>query len=236
VPILLGLILSGISIYWASPVYKHKPDLVTGNVDPLADLGIWICAHVPRLHQYNSPPDWIYNHMSLGPGMLAVALRLHWLCAYLFMLNGLVFVTGLILGGGWRSLLPRRNDPRDAWKMIRYYLGIFFAKVARRTWTHPRFKTKYNPLQRAAYFSVPVAGLLSVLTGWAIHKPAQLSWLAAIFGGYDRARIWHFWLMWFFVLFVVPHVILVLADGWDTLRSMITGWSTRAEKTEDFRS
>ncbi len=26
VPILLGLILSGISIYWASPIYRHKPD------------------------------------------------------------------------------------------------------------------------------------------------------------------------------------------------------------------
>jgi hypothetical protein len=26
VPILLGLILSGLSIYWASPVYQHKPD------------------------------------------------------------------------------------------------------------------------------------------------------------------------------------------------------------------
>ena len=35
VPILLGLILSGVSIYWGSPVYKHKPDPVTGNFDPL---------------------------------------------------------------------------------------------------------------------------------------------------------------------------------------------------------
>jgi hypothetical protein len=42
VPILLGLILSGLSIYWASPVYQHKPDPVTGNFDPLADVGIWI--------------------------------------------------------------------------------------------------------------------------------------------------------------------------------------------------
>ncbi|HEY2471421.1 MAG TPA: hypothetical protein VGI45_26765 [Terracidiphilus sp.] len=57
VPILLGLILSGISIYWASPVYKHKPDPVTGNFDPFADIGIWICAHVPGLHQYSNPPD-----------------------------------------------------------------------------------------------------------------------------------------------------------------------------------
>ena len=46
VPVLLGLILSGVSIYWASPVYQHKPDPVTGNFDPLADIGIWICAHV----------------------------------------------------------------------------------------------------------------------------------------------------------------------------------------------
>ena len=32
IPILLGLILSGVSIYWASPVYQHKPD-------PLSEFG-----------------------------------------------------------------------------------------------------------------------------------------------------------------------------------------------------
>jgi thiosulfate reductase cytochrome b subunit len=205
VPILLGLILSGISIYWASPIYQHKPDSNTGNVDVVSDIGVWICAHVPGLHHYSSPPDWIYNHMSLGPGMLALALRLHWFFAYLFMLNGTVYVAGLIRGGGWRSLLPRRTAI---------------------------FNTKYNALQRAAYFSVPIGGLLSVGTGWAIHKPMQFHWLAALFGGYDAARVWHFWLMWVYILFVVPHVILVFADGWDTLRSMIVGWSTRVERSE----
>jgi thiosulfate reductase cytochrome b subunit len=225
VPILLGLILSGIAIYWASPVYRHKPDPQTGNFDYLADVGIWICAHVPGLRHYSSPPDWVYNHMSLGPGMLAVALRLHWLCAYLFMLNGLVYVAGLVAGGGWRSLLPRHTDLRDAVKMFSYYTRLPFAWLTRRTSLHPRFNTKYNALQRIAYFSIPVAGFLSVATGWAIHKPMQLYWLAAIFGGYDKARVWHFWLMWLFVLFVIPHVVLVLADGWDTLRSMIVGWS-----------
>ena len=234
VPILLGFILSGVSIYWASPVYRHKPNPQTGSFDPLADVGIWMCAHVPGLHHYSSPPDWVYNHISLGPGMLAVALRLHWLCAYLFMLNGLVFVIGLAMGGGWRSLLPRRTDLRDALRMFWYYIGVPVAKLTRRSWMPPRFNTKYNALQRLAYFSVPVAGLLSVLTGWAIHKPMQLYWLTAIFGGYDKARVWHFWLMWVFLLFVVPHVILVLADGWDTLRSMIVGWSTRVERSEDF--
>jgi hypothetical protein len=43
--------------------------------------------------------------------------------------------------------------------------------------------------------------------------------------------VWHFWLMWLFIFFVVPHVILVFADGWDTLRSMIVGWSTREDQS-----
>src|ERR1700689_3700714 len=152
VPLLLGLVVSGISIYWASPIYRHKPDPVTGNFDVAADIGIWICAHVPGQHNYASPADWLYNHMSLGPGMLALALRLHWFCAYLFMLNGTVYAAGLLMGGGWRSLLPRRTDLTDALRMFRYYLGFPFAKVTRHPWLHPLFDTKYNPLQRAAYF------------------------------------------------------------------------------------
>jgi thiosulfate reductase cytochrome b subunit len=230
VPLLLGLIVSGISIYWSSPIYQHRPDPVTGNFDVAADIGIWICAHFTGQHQYASPPDWLYNHISLGPGMLAPALRIHWFCAYLFVLNGTVYVAGLLMGGGWRSLLPRRTDLVDTLRMFRYYLGFPFAKLTHRQWPHPPFNTKYNALQRAAYLSVPITGLLSVATGWAIHKPMQLHWLAALFGGFDAARVWHFWLMWIFVLFLVPHLTLVLADGSDTLRSMIVGWSTKVDR------
>jgi thiosulfate reductase cytochrome b subunit len=231
IPLLIGLILSGMSIYWASPVYQHKPDPVSGNFDYLADIGIWLCAHLPGLSHYSDPPNWIYNHLSLGPGMLSEALRLHWLFAYLFMLNGVLYLVGLALGGGYRALLPRLTDLRDSLLMMRYYAGLFFAKVARRVWPHPEVTTKYNALQRLSYFAMPVAGTFSVLTGWAIHKPMQLSWLAALFGGYDAARVWHFWLIALFLLFVVPHVILVFADGWDTLRSMVTGWSKRTRGT-----
>jgi thiosulfate reductase cytochrome b subunit len=227
VPLLLGLVLSGTSIYWASPVFQHQADPRTGIFDPLADVGIWLCANVPGMHDYSRPPDWVYNHLSLGPGLLGAALRIHWLCAYLFMLNGLVYVVGLIAGGGFRSLLPRPTDVRDAWRMIRYYVGLPFARLGRRPWPHPQFDTKYNALQRAAYFSVPVVAFLSVATGWALHKPVQLYWLAELFGGYDTARILHFSLMCVYPFFLIPHLILVFADGWDTLRSMIVGWSAR---------
>src|SRR5258706_16276593 len=71
IPLLLGLILSGISIYWAWPVYQHVPDPQSGNVDYFADAGIWICAHISWLHNYADPADWVYSHISLGPFMLA---------------------------------------------------------------------------------------------------------------------------------------------------------------------
>ncbi len=232
VPILLGLFLSGIAIYWASPIYQHKPDPQTGTFDYFADVGGWLCAHVPGLRGYSNPQDWVYNHLSMGPGLLAAALRLHWFCAYLFMLNGVLYLAGLGLGGGWRALLPRRTDLRDAFRMFRYYLTVPFALLMRRVSVAPRWDTKYNPLQRLAYFSVLAFGVLAVATGWAIHKPMQLHLLAALFGGYDAARVWHFCLMWLFVGFAVPHIVLVLADGWDTVRSMIVGWSSRITRAE----
>jgi thiosulfate reductase cytochrome b subunit len=232
--LLAGLIISGISIYWASPIYQHSPDLQTGNSDYFADAGVWLCAHVPGLQSYASAPDWLYNHLSLGPYMLAPAMRLHWCCAYLFMLNALVYLAGLSLGGEWRRLLPRAGDGRGALFMAKHYLGTPFALLRRRRRVPPRFNSQYNPLQRLAYFSIPIAGFLSVITGWAIHKPMQLSWVAALFGGFDRARVWHFWLMCLFIAFVVPHVVLVFVDGWDTVRSMVTGWSRRLEVGDQF--
>jgi thiosulfate reductase cytochrome b subunit len=38
--------------------------------------------------------------------------------------------------------------------------------------------------------------------------------------------------MWLVIFFFVPHVILVFADGWDTLRSMIVGWSSKVDRPE----
>ena len=116
--------------------------------------------------------------------------------------------------------------------MLRYYLGLVPAKLLLKPWRHPEVRTKYNALQKLGYFSMPVFGGLAVATGWAIHKPAQLGWLERLFGGYDRARLWHFLLLWIFLGFVVPHDVLVIADGWDTFRSMVVGWSTRLKENE----
>lgn len=226
IPLLLGMALSGLSIYWASPVYHHTAT-ASGSTDYFANIGRWVVRHVPGQGHYADPDAWFYNHFSLGTGMLATALRLHWLFAYLFMVNGTLYIVGSIVGGGWHSLLPRRADIAGVPAMMRYYLGLPLAKLRHKDWPHPDVHSKYNSLQRLAYFSVPIMGLLYILTGWAIHKPQQLGWLQALFGGYDYARVWHFWLMWAFLAFTIPHVVLVAVDGWDTFRSMVVGWSDR---------
>jgi thiosulfate reductase cytochrome b subunit len=215
--LLIGLVMSGLSIYWASPVFQHAPDPHTGSRDYVADLGLRI----------GHSKTWVYDKLGLGVFALADALQLHWLFAYLFMLTGLLYLAGLIAGGGWRALMPRRGQLREAIRMQWYYFGVLPMKLLRRPWTHAPVTTKYNGLQRTAYASMPVAGLLIVASGWAMHKPAQLHWLERMFGSYDGARIVHFAMMAVFLGFVVPHVVLAAADGWDTMRSMVVGWSDR---------
>ena len=56
------------------------------------------------------------------------------------------------------------------------------------------------------YSAIVLMGGLSLLTGLAIYKPAQLHWLTAALGGYEWARWEHFWLTMGYVgIFRNPH-------------------------------
>jgi thiosulfate reductase cytochrome b subunit len=62
------------------------------------------------------------------------------------------------------------------------------------------------------------------LTGLAIYKPAQLGWLAALFGGYRGARLIHFLLTLGYLGFFVVHIAQVVRAGWNNFRSMVIGY------------
>src|SRR5258705_439810 len=134
------------------------------------------------------------------------------------------------------ALLPRGTDAGEAMAMLRFYLGVVPMAGLRRPRPHPIIRSKYNALQRAAYFSMPLFGALAVLSGWAMHKPVQLGWLERMFMGYDGARAVHFACMLVLGSFIVPHVVLVVADGWDTFRSMVVGWSDRVKREPNERA
>jgi thiosulfate reductase cytochrome b subunit len=61
-----------------------------------------------------------------------------------------------------------------------------------------------------------------VLTGLAIWKPVQFQELTSLFGGYDVARVIHFFAMAAIVGFLVIHILLALLVP-KSLRAMVTG-------------
>jgi thiosulfate reductase cytochrome b subunit len=87
----------------------------------------------------------------------------------------------------------------------------------------------YNPLQKQAYTAAIILGVLSVVTGFAVWKPVQFSWLAWMMGGFHYARIWHFAVMWAILFFVLGHMVMVILHGWNNFLSMLTGWKKDPE-------
>ncbi|MDZ7629902.1 MAG: cytochrome b/b6 domain-containing protein [Gemmatimonadaceae bacterium] len=147
-------------------------------------------------------------------GWLGGARHWHFAMMWLLVVNALVYLGYLFLKGEWRELTPRRGSIRDAIAMAAFYLG--------RTRTHP-VQGKHNALQKYAYSSMIVLGMVSVISGIAIWKPVSLGWLAAAMGGYHLARWWHFTAMLALGVLVVVHVVMVFAVDPYALRAMTTG-------------
>ncbi len=96
----------------------------------------------------------------------------------------------------------------------------------------PVVREVYNPLQKLAYTQALGLGVLSVVTGVAVWKPVQFSWLAWMMGGFHWARIWHFAVMWAILFFLLGHLVMVVLHGWNNFTSMLTGW----KKNPDYLS
>jgi thiosulfate reductase cytochrome b subunit len=147
-------------------------------------------------------------------GWLAGGINWHFMLMWPLIIVGVMYFAYMLSSGEWRKLVFRPRDVRPALEMMRYYLHI------RRD--HPP-QGKHNALQKAAYTFIVLLGVLSVVSGFAVWKSVQLSWLTAAMGGFQAARYWHFWAVWLFVGFTVAHVILVFVVDPSSFRAMTTG-------------
>jgi thiosulfate reductase cytochrome b subunit len=68
-----------------------------------------------------------------------------------------------------------------------------------------------------------------LLTGLVMYKPAQLSSLGWLFGGYHGARLVHFLAMCGILAFIPGHLVMVALHGWDNFASIFTGWKRHPE-------
>jgi len=165
-------------------------------------------------------PDWFYARLNLQQ-RLAEGMALHFFLMWLFVTNGVLYVAYLALSGEWRKVLPDRHSLHDALMVTLHDLHL-----------HRELPPQglYNGAQRIAYTAVILMATGSVVSGLAIYKPAQLSWLAGLLGGYPMARWIHFWLMIGFVSFFAVHIVQVIRAGWENFRSMVAGYSLVRDK------
>ena len=163
---------------------------------------------------YNASPLFGFRFASsitLG-GWLGGALLWHFAAMWLLMVNGLIYlITGLATGRFRRKLLP--ITPSGVVSDVKAALTFKLA--------HDDL-SKYNYVQKLLYAGIIAVGVVIVLSGLSIWKPVQLSWLVALFGGYDWARYVHFFCMSAIVLFLIVHVVLALLVP-KSLRAMIIG-------------
>jgi thiosulfate reductase cytochrome b subunit len=149
--------------------------------------------------------------LTLG-GWLAGALQWHFAAMWLLALNGIIYLFyGIVSGHFRRKLLP--ISPRAVIRDI--------SQALRGRLAHEDLSV-YNAAQRAAYLALIVSFIVLILSGLAIWKPVQLQELAALMGGYEGARLLHFFAMSLVVFIVVVHVVMVALVP-RTFPTMITG-------------
>ncbi len=144
--------------------------------------------------------------LTLG-GWLAGALQWHFAAMWLLASSGLVYVLyGLLSGHYRRRFLPLTLD------------AILRSDISHLS-HHPG---NYNSIQKAAYISAILLAIILVLSGAALWKPVQLQELARIFGGYEGARLVHFFAMSGIAVFALVHIAMAILVP-RTLIPMFTG-------------
>ena len=142
----------------------------------------------------------------------AESLLWHFAGMWFLAINGLAYlIYGLATGRFWERLFPIR--PADVVQTVRDTLHFHVA--------HEDL-TQYNAVQKLLYIVVMLAGISQVVTGLAIWKPVQFSGLVSLIGGFQTARLVHFWGMAVIVGFLVVHVALSLLVP-QTLWAMLSG-------------
>jgi thiosulfate reductase cytochrome b subunit len=153
---------------------------------------------------------------------LAAGRRWHLFFAWLFAINGAVYLIGGLVSRHFRrDLLPTKAELAPA------HLVHEVVDHAKLNFPKGEAARRYNVLQKLTYMAVGFVLLpLMVLTGLTMSPGLDSAFhiLLDVFGGRPSARSIHFICASLLVAFVVLHVVMVLVSGvWNNLRSMITG-------------
>ena len=178
----------------------------------------WRIYNASPLFDFRFPRDY-----TLG-GWLGGALQWHFAAMWLLVINFLVYVIVGFATGHFR----RRFTPVSPSSVLGDMGKALKGKL-------PHSTTTYNSVQKAAYIGVLLAIVLTIVSGLTVWKPVQLQEIAALFGGYEGARLVHFFGMTAICAFIILHLTLVLLVP-STLIPMIIGWGRRGKHEQEVTS
>lgn len=229
----LFLLPSGLQIFNAHPAlyFGHDSDFAHPALAVVASAGEdGVIRNTIELRLGSAPPgDGFVAPAALAPMAfpewatlpaqrdLATGRRWHFFFAWLFVINGAVYlIYAMASGHSLRALIPR---PRE------------LARIGHDILDHVRLRFRhgsgYNTLQKLAYVAVAFVILPAiVLSGWAMSPGmnAAFPWLVDVFAGRQTARTVHFVCAALLALFVLVHVAMVVASGpFRSIHGMITG-------------
>jgi len=234
------LLMSGLQIfnahsalYWGQSSYSGRPPVLQITAQQASDgrpigvtrvlghdfktTGVLGISHADGQLTARAFPTWATIP---GPQWLAMGRRWHFFFAWVFFVNGALYVAYSVLTRHLnRDLLPTREDWRSIGRSVLDHLRL----------RHPTGEAArhYNVLQKLSYLLVMFALLpLIMLMGLGMSPRLDSLWpgWVGVFGGRQSMRTLHFIIAWAIVLFVLVHIFEVIISGfWNNLRSMITG-------------
>jgi thiosulfate reductase cytochrome b subunit len=222
------------ALYWGQYGADNDPSLISmeaaqdgdalkgvTRIGPLSfdTTGILGVSNVDGEATARAFPEWITlpSYQDLATGR-----RWHFFFAWLFVINGAIYIAyGFLARHFRRDLLPARDE------LTLGSLRHEIADHARLRFPKGEKARHYNALQKLTYLLVIFLLLpVMIVTGLSMSPgfDAFAPWLPDLFGGRQSARTLHFIAAGSLVAFVIVHVVMVLLSGvFNNMRSMITG-------------
>jgi thiosulfate reductase cytochrome b subunit len=172
-------------------------------------------------------PDWLLIPQGRN---LAEARRWHFFFAWLFVINGLVWLALALLTKRFqRRLWPTGQDLKGFWPSVKEHARLHFPKDDE--------ARAYNVIQKLTYAAMVLVVLpMMLVTGLSMSPGFNAigGVLLDLMGGRQSARTLHFISASLILLFLLVHVGLVIWTGlFNNMRAMITGWFVIEPSSEE---
>ena len=170
----------------------------------------------------------IYIHNPWFLGAMGAMRQWHFVAMWVFILTTIVRIYWAFFGAGSadggetvkvrdaKHFLPEKSNKGQFWPTLKYY--VFLSK------SHDE-PAKYNSLQKWAYNAIPILVLLQALTGFAIYPPfmAFFAPMTAFLGGLSQVRMFHYLIMYLFIVFLMVHIYLSAVEEPQEFPAMFFG-------------